>query len=218
MRRAGRRDGHLGRLRRHRAQETEMVRHDGAAARDLAGDARHRRHIFGGERHADRPRELDAVELAQEVEMPEVAAVFAVGHGLEADLLLFCDRAADACVLHGAQACRVERSLPMALARLAQVRGTKEAADLVGVEGRSHEPYCAVIPAVRITFSQRWRSSRRNVATSPGVMAAGWSPASTRRFCTSGIFRISTIAPRSVSTTGAGVLGGAKSPVQDAAL
>ena len=174
----------IGRLRRHRQEQLKwsamMGRLHATLPVTLATAASSANVMPTG-------RELDAVELAQEVEMPESRR-----YSPSVTASRPISSLATARRMHASTARRprrVERLFLVALARFAQVRGTKEAADLVGVEGRSHEPYCAVIPAVRITFSQRWRSSRRNVATSPGVMAAGSSPASTRRFCTSGILQ-----------------------------
>ena len=52
----------------------------GRLHRDLASDRRHRRHVLGLELHARHRRHAHAVELTEEIEVPEVAAVLAVGH------------------------------------------------------------------------------------------------------------------------------------------
>src|SRR5258706_9315758 len=110
-----------------------MLQHDRPRAADLAGDARHGRHVLGVEGHAGGSDELDAVELLEKIEMPEVAPELAVGDRLQADLLLALHGARDAAVLDFLQFLRRD----LRGARVAQLGRTQQAADLVGVEWRS---------------------------------------------------------------------------------
>jgi hypothetical protein len=79
---------------------------------------------------------LDAGQPLQEIEVPHGAAVFAVGHGFEPDLLLPPDSFDDRLVLDLAQRRRVDLAAGAALARLLQLRRTQQAADMVGAERR----------------------------------------------------------------------------------
>src|SRR5437667_444348 len=127
-------DGQLGRRLRHRFQEREVLHHDRCAAPDLADDRRHRRHVLGGEHHADRRRHADALQLRHEVEVPEVAAVLAVGDGAQAERLLLRDGRADAAVFDVFELSRREGAGLRLRARLAQLGRAQQAADLVGPE------------------------------------------------------------------------------------
>src|SRR5262245_39897378 len=48
----------------------------------------------------------DALQLLEKIEMPEGAAELAIGHGLQADLLLLADDAADFLIFDGAKVLR----------------------------------------------------------------------------------------------------------------
>src|SRR5260221_2190204 len=127
-----------------------MLQHDRPRAADLAGDARHGRHVLGVEGHAGGSDELDAVELLEKIEMPEVAPELAVGDRLQADLLLALHGARDAAVLDFLQFLRRD----LRGARVAQLGRTQQAADLVGVEWRSRH---AGLLARQSSFSgSRW--------------------------------------------------------------
>ena len=80
--------------------------------------------------------ELDAVEHAEEIEVPPGAAELAVGRELEADLLLLLDDLLDLTVLDGLELGRRDRALLALGARLLQRGGTQEAADMVGAKRR----------------------------------------------------------------------------------
>ena len=80
--------------------------------------------------------ELDAVEHAEEIEMPPGAAEFAVGDELEPDLFLLLDDLLDLAVLDLFQLGRGDRALFALRARLLDRRGAQQAADHVGAEGR----------------------------------------------------------------------------------
>ena len=73
--------------------------------------------------------ELDAVEHAEEIEMPPGAAEFAVGGELEADLLLLLDDLLDLAVLDLFELGRGDRALLALRARLLDRRGAQQAAD-----------------------------------------------------------------------------------------
>src|SRR5262249_59846441 len=79
---------------------------------------------------------LGAVELAQEIVVPERAAELAVGDQLEPDLLLPLDDLLDLAIFDRAQRCSVDLALLALLARLFQSMGTQQAADVVGAEWR----------------------------------------------------------------------------------
>ena len=78
--------------------------------------------------------ERDAVETAEEIEMPPRAAQFAIGGELEPDLFLFLDDLLDLAVLDRAQ--RVGRDLAALAfgAGLLQHWRSQQAADMVGAE------------------------------------------------------------------------------------
>src|SRR5262245_23742336 len=109
-------------------QEREVLDHDRPGIADLAGDDRDRRLLLGAaELGAGIDARADALDLRQEIEVPPVAAEFAVGDALEADLFLLPDRFEDRLVLPGA-----------ILPGLRERGRTKEAADLVGAERGLH--------------------------------------------------------------------------------
>src|SRR5258708_38805961 len=109
-----------------------MLQHDRPRAADLAGDARHGRHVLGVEGHAGGSDELDAVELLEKIEMPEIAPELAVGDRLQADLLLALHGARDAAVLDFLQFLRRD----LRGERVAQLGRTQQAAYLLDLEWR----------------------------------------------------------------------------------
>src|SRR5258708_29251146 len=127
-----------------------MLQHDRPRATDLAGDARHRRHVIGIEGHPGWPDELDAVELLEKIEVPEIAPELAVGDRQQADLLLALHGARDAAVLDFLQFLR--RNLRGA--RVAQLGRTQQASDLVGVELRSAP--AGLLPRQSSFSASRW--------------------------------------------------------------
>ncbi len=80
--------------------------------------------------------EFDAVEHAEEVEMPPGAAEFAVGGELEADLFLLLDDLLDLAVFHLLELGRGDCALLALRARLLDRRGAQNAADMVGAKWR----------------------------------------------------------------------------------
>ena len=70
--------------------------------------------------------------------MPGAAAELAVGHPLEADLLLHPDHIADRRILDAAQLLGREAAGRMLGARLQQFRRAQQAPDMVGAERRSN--------------------------------------------------------------------------------
>ncbi len=91
----------------------------------------------------------DAVELAQEVDMPPVAAHLAVGDGPKPDRLLPGDDGADAVVLDLAQRIGGRPALLEESARFGERRGAEQAADVIGSErGFRHDAHP---PKVRST-------------------------------------------------------------------
>ena len=80
--------------------------------------------------------ELDAIEHAEEIEMPERAAEFAVGGELQPDLLLLLDNLLDLAVLNLLQLRGSDRALLALGARVLDRRGAQQAADHVGAERR----------------------------------------------------------------------------------
>ncbi len=78
---------------------------------------------------------LDAVEFAEKVVVPEGAAEFAVGHGLEADVLLALDDLFDLPVFDRFERGGVDLALLALGARLFERRAAQQAADMVGAEG-----------------------------------------------------------------------------------
>ena len=116
--------------------EAEVVDHHRLAPADLAGDAQRQR-----QRHAAleldlllRLVELDAVQAGDEIEVPEGAAIFAVGRGAQADFLLLADRGLDAAVLDRPQRLGGQRSCLARGAGLRQLPGAQQAAHMVGPE------------------------------------------------------------------------------------
>jgi hypothetical protein len=119
------------------AHESEVLEH-GVVGRkaDLAGDVhgvRLGRQAL--ERHAGVfGDDLDAVEPAEEVEVPEGAAELAVGYGVQPDLLLAADRMEDRLVFDVPQCGGVDLAVLEAGTGLMNGCGAQQAADLVGAE------------------------------------------------------------------------------------
>ena len=133
-----RRNGHL----RHDAgvglEKLEVLQHRMVGEADLADDAQALRlGLHAAELDALVGLvDLDAVEHAEEIEVPPGAAELAVGRELEADLLLLLDDLLDLAVLDGLELGRRDRALLALGARLLERGGTQEAADMVGAERR----------------------------------------------------------------------------------
>src|SRR6185436_3505042 len=110
-------------------------------------DRRHRRHVLGLEHHAGHRRQRHARELPQEVEMPEVAPEFAVGHHPQAQRLLPSHRLTDAPVLHLAQRGGADGAGLGLHARLVQLAWTQEAPDVLGAKRWRHRCSSPLRPA-----------------------------------------------------------------------
>src|SRR5690606_27232574 len=82
--------------------------------------------------------DVDAVEQAEEVEVPPRAAELAVGRELEAGVGLLLHEIDDRGVFDGAEAFGVELAGVVSGARLGDGGGTEEAADDVGAVGGSN--------------------------------------------------------------------------------
>ena len=139
MQRRRRRDGHLRRLLGVRLHELEMLDHRmRLVAAELADHAQHHRLRLPALELdlALAQIGLDAVELAEEIVVPERAAKFAVGDGFEADLLLLLDDLLDLAVLDGLEFCRRDLAALAPGARLLERRRAQQAADVIGAEGR----------------------------------------------------------------------------------
>ncbi len=94
----------LRRTLRDRLQKLEIIDHDRARIIELSDYGRNRRLLFGADKlRAGHLFDFDALQLAQEVDVPVVAAEFAVGHRLQADRLLARDGGANRLVLVLAQ-------------------------------------------------------------------------------------------------------------------
>ena len=78
---------------------------------------------------------LDAVKRAKEIVIPEGAAEFAVGDGLQPDVLLLFDDRVDFSVFHRFQFGGGDLPALALGARIFQRRGTKKTSDMVGAEG-----------------------------------------------------------------------------------
>jgi hypothetical protein len=79
---------------------------------------------------------LDAVEAPEEIEVPPRAAEFAVGDGLQADLLLLLDDALDLAVFHDLELGGGDLALLVPLPRVLQRRRPQQATDVIGAKGR----------------------------------------------------------------------------------
>ena len=79
---------------------------------------------------------LDAAKPGEEVEMPEGAAILAIGNRLQAIGLLLSDRFDDGGILGGAETGGIQRARSMRGAGLPQRHRAQQAADHVGAERR----------------------------------------------------------------------------------
>src|SRR5262245_50837056 len=149
-----RRDRDLGRSRRVRLDELEMLQHRVVGEAEFADDARALRPgLHTLERNALLHHvAFGAVEAPQEVEVPPGAAELAVGDRLEPDLLLLLDHALDLAILDRLERGRIYPALGVLLARLLQRCRTQQAADMVGAErrlGTLHvRPFVVVITVI----------------------------------------------------------------------
>ncbi len=152
------RDGHLRHDTRVRFEELEVLEHRMVGEAELAFDADalclglHALKLDTVIRRTD----FDAVEHAEEIEMPPRAAEFTVGRELEPDLLLLLDDLLDLAVLDRGEVSRTDLALFPFGARLLQRRRAQNAADHVGAERR--------------LASHHWRDPPRNPLerTKPG--------------------------------------------------
>ena len=122
-----------------RLQEAEMLQHRVVGGKaDLSGDLqRLRLGLHALELDAVLGLDdVDAVERAEEIEMPPGAAELAVGHRLQPDRLLLRDDVADQPVLDGAKRVGADLALGPRGARLLELRRPQQAADLVGAKRR----------------------------------------------------------------------------------
>jgi hypothetical protein len=126
----GRGNGEFRGPRRYGVEEAEVVDHDRLAVAQLPGERRNRRLLLGAAELRSRVLpQRHALETGEEIEVPPVAAEFAVGDRGEADRLLSCDRLADRVLL--------ERAV-IAPACLGEPARAQQAADMIGVERGSH--------------------------------------------------------------------------------
>ena len=102
------------------------------------------------ERLGDAALLLDAVELEQEIGMEEIAAEFAVGHGLEAEIFLPLDKFGDGRVLDRAQFGIIDIARGAVLSGLDHAARTEERADMVGA-GRQFGGHVGVFLGVDYT-------------------------------------------------------------------
>jgi hypothetical protein len=109
-----------------------------AGEADLAGDPQSLRNADAAlEVHAGIGLDGgDAIEMFQEVEMPEGAAELAIRHRLQADLLLALDQGPDLAILDLLQGLIRDFAIMMLVARLLQGGGPEQAADHIGAERR----------------------------------------------------------------------------------
>ena len=92
--------------------------------------------------------QVDALQPAEKIEMPEGAPEFTIGRELHADVFLLLDQLLDLFVLDRLELRGRDLALLALGARLLQALGAQEAADLVGAERRSctlrHEAFTPV--------------------------------------------------------------------------
>ena len=138
MHHARRRDRHLRHHLGVRLQKLEVLQHRVIGEADLAGDLDAQRlglHALKLDAVVELV-EFDAVEHAEEIEMPPRAAELAVGGELEADLFLLLDDLLDLAVFNLFELSRRNRALLALRARLLDRRGAQNAADMVGAKWR----------------------------------------------------------------------------------
>src|SRR5450432_174885 len=105
-------------------------------------------------RHA---HQLDAVEMAQEIVMPPLAAELAIGHALETDRFLPGDQLPDLGILDGLQLRWCDLAREALGARLLDRRRAEQRADLVGAERRLR-PVHAETPSAFLIDRWKWTS------------------------------------------------------------
>ena len=188
MQRRGRRDGHLRNRPGMRGDELEMLDHGmGTVGAELAHHAQH--HRLGL-----RPLELDlalaeigldAIELTEEIVVPEGAAELAVGDRREAGLFLPADDFLDLAVLDRFELLGAELAALALRACLLEGGRAQQASDMIGAKrrlGARHER-ADVTPPPRVplpSFAERNRNGpRRTARTSSPRWAPG--PAASRR-------------------------------------
>src|SRR4029079_11030986 len=139
-----RRNGHLRQDAGVGLEKLEVLQHRMVGEADLADDAQALRlGLHAAELDALVAFvEIDAVEHAEEIEVPPGPPELAVGRELEADLLLLLDDLLDLTVLDGLElGCR-DRALLALGPRLLERGGTQEAADMVGTKRRFGSLHC----------------------------------------------------------------------------
>jgi hypothetical protein len=77
---------------------------------------------------------LDAIEREEEIGLPRGTAIFAVGDGLEADVLLATDELDDLLVLDRGEHVVPYLAALMLAAHLAERPGAQQTADMIGAE------------------------------------------------------------------------------------
>src|SRR4029079_8116467 len=132
------RDAHLRRDAGVRLEKLEVLHHRMVGEADLALDADAAR-LGLNALELDAVVEfvdLDAVEHAEEGEVPPLATELAIGGDLEPDLLLLLDDLLDLAILDRLELAGTDLALLALGARLSQRRGAQDAADHVGAIGR----------------------------------------------------------------------------------
>lgn len=138
MQHRGRRNALLRRHGRVIANESEVVEH-----RVVVGEAHLPSDVHGMRLRRDALEshaavfldDLDAIEAAEEVEMPEGPAELAIRDRLQPDSFLLGDDAGDLDILDRAQSGSIDLTAGEALAGVVNGCWTQQAADLVGAEG-----------------------------------------------------------------------------------
>ena len=139
-----RRHGELGRaLLHHGFQEFEVRHHARLGAAQLASDEHRRRlRLDALELHAvvriALSHELNAVEAGDEVDVPPVAAEFAVGDRRKAEILLQLHHLANQAIFGILQLRGGRASQAYLLAHVMQLVRPEQAADVVGAKGSAH--------------------------------------------------------------------------------
>ena len=139
MQRRGRGNGHLGHRLGMGGDELEVIDHRmRAVAAELAD---HTQHHGLGLRTLELDLALaeigfDAVDLAEEIVVPERTAKLAVGHGAKARRLLLADDRLDLAVLDGLKLFGGDLAALALAARLLESGRTQEASDMIGAKRR----------------------------------------------------------------------------------
>ena len=127
----------------HRAEEREVVREDALLELQLPGDPHGRGReldvtLLIVELHLQVVLRLgDAANLIDEVHVPGRAPVFAVGHGLQSDVLLHPDDGPDGGVLDAALLVGRNAAVRVIVAGPQHVWRTEQAADMIGSKWRN---------------------------------------------------------------------------------